>query len=194
MNGALLLKLPLALTLLRAALGPVVVVLALAHPANALFALCLILALLSDYFDGVVARRLGIATANLRRLDSVADSIFYVAALFAAWHLHSELLVAYLPILGVLVVLEIARYVLDFWKFGKEASYHMWSSKLWGISLFGGFFTLLVYEDAGWPVSLAIYVGLLADLEGLAISLVLSRWQTDVPTVFHAIRIRAAEA
>lgn len=194
MNGSPLLKFPLALTLLRAALGPVVVVLALTHPDNGLFAVCLILALLSDYFDGVIARHLGIATPDLRRLDSIADSIFYVAALFAAWHLHSELLVPYFPTLSALLVLEIARYVFDYRKFGKEASYHMWSSKIWGIALFTGFFALLVYEVAGWPVSLAIYMGLVADCEGLAISLVLPRWQADVPTIVHAIRLRAAGA
>ena len=194
MNGSPLLKLPLALILLRAALGPVVVVLALAHPNNAQFATCLTLAFLSDYFDGVIARHLGIATAGLRRLDSIADSIFYVAALFAAWHLRSELLVSYLPSLAALLALEAARYAIDYRKFGKEASYHMWSSKLWGIALFSGFFALLVNEVAGWPVSLAIYIGLVADIEGLAISLVLPRWQADVPTIFHAIRLRAAEA
>jgi CDP-diacylglycerol--glycerol-3-phosphate 3-phosphatidyltransferase len=194
MNGSPLLRIPLALTLLRAALGPVVVVLALTHPDEALFAICLILAFLSDYFDGVVARYLGIATANLRRLDSIADSIFYVAALLAAWHLHSELLLPYLPSLGALLALEAARYAFDYRKFGKEASYHMWSSKLWGIALFTGFFALLVCGVAGWPVSLAIYIGFLADFEGLAISLVLRRWRADVPTIFHAIRLRAAEA
>jgi phosphatidylglycerophosphate synthase len=193
MKASLLLKLPLALTLLRAALGPVVVVLALTHQESGWFATCLILALLSDYFDGVIARHLRIATADLRRLDSIADSIFYVAALFAAWHLRSELLLPYLPSLGVLFALEIARYALDYRKFGKEASYHMWSSKAWGLALFTGFFALLVYDVAGWPVSVAIYVGIVADLEGLAISLVLPRWQADVPTIFHAIRLRAAE-
>jgi CDP-diacylglycerol--glycerol-3-phosphate 3-phosphatidyltransferase len=194
MYGSLLLKLPLALTLLRAALGPVVLALALTHPDNALFAICLILAFLSDYFDGVIARHCGIATAELRRLDSIADSIFYIAALFAAWHLHSALLVPYFPSLGALLALEAVRYVFDYMKFGKEASYHMWSSKLWGVALFTGFFALLVNEAAGWPVTLAIYIGLVADFEGLAISVVLPRWQADVPTIFHAFRLRAAEA
>jgi CDP-diacylglycerol--glycerol-3-phosphate 3-phosphatidyltransferase len=169
-----------------------VVVLALNHPDPAVFAVCLILAFLSDYFDGVIARRLGIATANLRRLDSICDSIFYAAALFAAWHLHSALLLPYLPTLGALFALELARYAFDYRKFGKEASYHMWSSKVWGIALFAGFFTLLVYEEAGWPVSLAIYIGLVADCEGLAISVVLRKWQADVPTIFHALRLRGA--
>lgn len=76
----LLYRVPFLLTALRAALAPVMIMLALNSPASAGFAICLIVALLSDIFDGKIARRLGIATPNLRRLDSIADSIFYAAA------------------------------------------------------------------------------------------------------------------
>ncbi|WP_295456755.1 CDP-alcohol phosphatidyltransferase family protein [uncultured Thiodictyon sp.] len=187
-------QLPLALTMLRAALGPVMVVLALVAPSHTAFAVCLVLALLSDYFDGVIARRLGIATEGLRRLDSVADSVFYLSALFSAWYLHSDLLRQHLMPLGALIALELIRYAFDYRKFGREASYHMWSSKLWGLTLFIGFFALLVYGGGGWTVTLAIYTGFFADFEGLAISFVLPKWQADIPTLFHAIRLRASEA
>ena len=40
--------------------------------------------------------------------------------------------------LAALVVLELTRYAFDFVKFRREASYHMWSSKLWGVLLFAG--------------------------------------------------------
>jgi CDP-diacylglycerol--glycerol-3-phosphate 3-phosphatidyltransferase len=184
-------QVPLMLTAMRGALGPVVLLMAFFNPNPAAFTLSLVIALFSDYFDGVIARRLGIATPNLRRLDSIADSVFYVCALIAAWHLHAELLAPYLGALAGLLAVEAVRYVYDYRKFGKEASYHMWSSKLWGLSLFYAFFVLLGEGQAGWPVSVAIYLGIAADLEGLAISAILRHWQTDVPTVIHAIRSRA---
>jgi phosphatidylglycerophosphate synthase len=185
--------LPLSLTLLRALLAPVVVVLALAWPNGAAFGACLVAAFLSDVFDGIIARRLGVATATLRRLDSVADSLFYVAALFAAWQLQPQALLAHRTGLVPLVALEAARYAYDLRKFGREASYHMWSSKLWGIALFAGFFSLLALGQSGWPVAAAIWVGVVADLEGLAISVVLPRWTHDVPSLVHAWRLRGAE-
>jgi CDP-diacylglycerol--glycerol-3-phosphate 3-phosphatidyltransferase len=188
------LRVPIALTALRGALGPAVVLLALVWPNVAAFAVCLTLAFLSDYFDGVLARRLGVATPTLRRMDSIADTVFYVSALFAAWYLQSSILRPYLLALLVLAAVEVARYAYDFLKFGKEASYHMWSSKLWGLTLVLAFFALLVYGRAGWPVSLAIYVGIAADLEGLAISRVLPRWTTDVRTIFHALNLRTEQA
>ena len=187
---SLLARLPVALTGLRALLAPVVVLLSLMAPWPAAFAACLIVAFVSDIFDGVLARRMGIATANLRRLDSAADTLFYAACIFAAWRLYPAAITQRLAPLAVLAALEAARYALDFLKFRREASYHMWSSKLWGIALFVGFFSLLVLGSAGAAVSCAIYVGIVADLEGLAISIVLPRWQADVPSFVHALRVR----
>jgi CDP-diacylglycerol--glycerol-3-phosphate 3-phosphatidyltransferase len=183
-------RVPLALTLLRALLAPVMVLLALAWPSPAAFGACLVAAFLSDVFDGVIARRLGVATPGLRRLDSIADSIFYVAALFAAWHLHASALRDHAVALLVLGALEAARYVVDLRKFGKEASYHMWTSKLWGLALFAGFLALLVFGEERFFVAAAIWVGVVADVEGLAISWALTAWRTDVPTIWHALRSR----
>jgi len=185
---SLLLRVPIALTALRALLAPVVVALALAWPEPAAFGACLLAAFASDVLDGVVARRLGVATPGLRRLDSIADSIFYAAALFAAWHLHPAAIRDHAAALVALGVLEAARYAFDLRKFGKEASYHMWSSKLWGIALFAGFFALLVFGEQRLFVAAAIWIGIVADLEGLAISATLRTWRTDVPTLWHARR------
>jgi len=181
---------PILLTGLRALLAPVVVLLSLYAPSPAAFAACLVAAFLSDIFDGVLARRLGVATANLRRLDSAADTLFYAACVFAAWRLHPSAITERLLPLGALAALEAARYAVDWAKFRREASYHMWSSKAWGIALFAGFFSLLVLGSPGIAVSLAVYLGIVADLEGLAISMLLPRWRTDVPSFVHALRAR----
>ena len=127
---------PVLLTTLRALLSPVVVLLSLYAPLPDAFAACLVLAFLSDIFDGVLARRLGVATANLRRLDSAADTLFYAACAFAAWHLYPSAITERWVPLVVLAALEVARYAVDFLKFQREASYHMWSSKAWGAALF----------------------------------------------------------
>lgn len=178
---------PLSLTALRAALGPIIAFLAIFYPAQFAFGICLVAAFLSDIFDGMIARRLKVATPALRRLDSIADTMFYVAATFAAWHLHPEAITERLLPFGVLIALELIRYAVDMMKFGREASYHMWSSKLWGIALFAGFYSLLALGRDGLLISLAIYIGIVADLEGIAISLVLRQWRVDVPTIFHAM-------
>jgi phosphatidylglycerophosphate synthase len=184
------LKVPLLLTLTRVALAPVMVILAQRWPQPSAFVLCLTLAFLSDVFDGIIARRLGIATATLRRLGSIADSVFYVASIYAIWIVSPDAIRAHLTLLGILAALELARYLLDFARFRREAAYHMWSSKLWGVALFIGFVAVLGTGETGWPMLLATIPGIVADLEGLLISCALPTWRNDVPTLLHAWRIR----
>lgn len=181
---------PLVLTAIRALLAPLLILLALLNPDKRLFGVCLVAGFLSDVFDGIIARKLGVATPNLRRHDSLADSIFYFSAMYAAWHVHAIKIREYSSPLVVLLILELARYVFDYAKFRREASYHMWSSKIWGLSLFAGFFSLLALGNDGWPVALAIYLGIAADIEGLAISATLKSWRADVSSIFHALEIR----
>ncbi|MGA2551376.1 MAG: CDP-alcohol phosphatidyltransferase family protein [Burkholderiaceae bacterium] len=181
---------PLGLTALRALLAPVVVLLAVGAPSPPGFGICLLLAFLSDVFDGVIARRFNVATPSLRRLDSAADSVFYLAIGFATWRLYPQIVRDHSLSLVFLILLEFARYALDYAKFRRESSYHMWSSKLWGLLLFLGFFRLLALGRPGAWLSLAIYVGIIADLEGVGISILLKHWQVDVPTLFHAARMR----
>ncbi len=183
-------RIPLSLTILRIALGPALLILALEYPDAILFGICLTLAFLSDVFDGIIARRLQIATANLRRLDSVADSTFYVCATLVAWLLYPNVFIDHSTALLLLLALELIRYAFDFLKFRRETSYHMWSSKLWGIFLFLGFFSLLSLGQQGSLIAIAIYAGIIADLEGLAISLVLTEWRADVPSLVHAVHLR----
>ena len=177
---SIVLHIPLALTLLRALLAPVVLLIGFTGGTPEAFAACLIAAFLSDYFDGVIARR----------LDSAADSLFYLACVAVAWHLHPQAIRERWMSLGILAALELTRYLFDLLKFRREASYHMYSSKFWGLCLFIGFYALLVHGHTGMLVSLAVYAGIVADLEGLLISLVLRRWQSDVPSFVHAIRLR----
>jgi len=194
-NSAVLLRrLPLALTALRALLAPVVVLLAIFHPSRPAFGACLVVAFLSDVFDGILARRMNVATPNLRRLDSITDTIFYVCTAFAVWYLYPAVISQHVIALVALVGLETARYIFDLRKFGREASYHMWSSKLWGIALFVGIFSVLVLGSSGIAVSAAIYLGIIADIEGLIISIIINNWESDIPTFVHAYRRRVAKA
>jgi phosphatidylglycerophosphate synthase len=183
-------RLSLALTLLRLALAPVLVVLARAGAPGLLLAAALVTGFVSDVLDGLVARRAGVVTPFLRRLDSSVDTVFYLGVAYAAWHRHPDALRALaLPILVVLGA-EALNYALAYAKFRREASYHARSARLWGLLLFVALLVLLAMgSSALLPV--ALVAGLLAEAETLAITLVLRRWRHDVPSVWNALRIRA---
>jgi len=64
-------------------LAPVLVWLVYAGATGVVFAGVVLVAFVSDYFDGVIARRLGVASAELRHFDSRADLVFYATAAWA---------------------------------------------------------------------------------------------------------------
>lgn len=181
----------LTLTLLRLALAPTVLLLLHLGAPPAVFALLLVTGFVSDVLDGVVARRAGAATALLRRLDSAVDVVFYLAVAWAAWRLYpSALRTLKLPILLVLGG-EIVSQGAALLKYGREPSYHAWSARLWGFLLF---VSLLALFGFGSPMLLAVALaaGLLAQVESLAMTLVLPTWHHDVPTIRHAWLLRAS--
>jgi phosphatidylglycerophosphate synthase len=187
-------RLPALLVSLRAALGPVILVASLRHWPWVWPVGILVAAFLSDVFDGIIARRLGVATERLRLADSVVDIGFYLfvaaACLLAypeVWRQHRT---------GILLVagLEAGRWVFDLAKFGRIASYHMWSSKLWGILLFLGFGEVFARGGPGVLFTAAVVVGVVNEVEGLAASLILPWWRHDVPSAWHALALRRAGA
>jgi CDP-diacylglycerol--glycerol-3-phosphate 3-phosphatidyltransferase len=186
------LALVLALTALRLALGPVLIWMALRGVAGVPAVLICLVAFASDYFDGVLARRFGVDTPAVRRFDSATDTVFFLSAAWGAWLLHADLLRPWLWMALAVVALEIARYAFDLAKFRREAAYHAWSAKAWGLSLFAALVAMFGFGSATPLVPLALALGIVADAEGLAISVVLPVWTHDVKSIVHALRIRAA--
>jgi CDP-diacylglycerol--glycerol-3-phosphate 3-phosphatidyltransferase len=174
----------------RAALGPVVVLgERCGWNASALAAIVLT-ALVSDIFDGVLARRWKTDTAALRLSDSLADTTFYlcVAAAIgfgmpAVWHPYRS---------GVLLVLgcEALHFVLDFIKFGKPASYHSYLAKTWGLVLAVAVVVTFATQHASIWMTAAVALGVLSNAETLAMSVILPVWRRDVKTLALAWRIR----
>src|SRR5215469_1986808 len=80
-------SIPWMLVALRLGLCPLLLAGASAGWNRILLFFLLSLGVLSDIFDGIIARRLGVATSRLRRADSLADVIFWLAVLAAAQRL-----------------------------------------------------------------------------------------------------------
>ncbi|HEY1951230.1 MAG TPA: CDP-alcohol phosphatidyltransferase family protein [Gemmatimonadaceae bacterium] len=181
---------PLGLTTLRLLLAPVLVWLVYSGASGTAFAGVILVAFVSDYFDGVIARRLGVASAELRQFDSRTDLVFYATAAWTVWRLHPDVVRSF-AIPGLIVIgLDVIRHVFDFLKFGKDAAYHAWSSKAWGVSLALALILLMGFGIVQPFVTITVALGLVAQVEGLLISVVLPVRAHDVPTVIHARRIR----
>jgi phosphatidylglycerophosphate synthase len=192
MSSALVKSIPAGLTALRLLLAPVLVWMVYADAASILFAAVVLLAFVSDYFDGVFARRLGVATPALRHFDSRADLVFYATAAWTVWMRRPDVARSVAIPALVVIGLDVLRYVFDFAKFGRDVAYHAWSSKAWGLALALALILLLGFGITRPFVPIAVWLGIAAQLEGLSISMILPRWTTDVPTIFRAINLRKA--
>jgi phosphatidylglycerophosphate synthase len=139
----------MGLTVLRLLLAPVLVWLVYAGAPGVVFAGVVLVAFVSDYFDGVIARRLGVASAELRHFDSRADLVFYATAAWAVWRLHSDVVRSVAIPALIVVGLDVIRHIFDFAKFGRDVAYHAWSSKVWGLSLALALVLLMASGSAG---------------------------------------------
>ena len=147
-------------------------------------------ALVSDIYDGVLARRWGNETPMLRVSDSIADTIFYLGVAGALWILVPEVLRSNRYWFILLFALEGFRYVFDFLKYRKTASYHSYLAKLWGVVLAAAMIGVFAFAGSEFLVRTALGVGIAVNVEGLAMSLMLPRWKNDVKTLWAAWRLR----
>jgi len=83
----------------------------------------------------------------------------------------------------------IAQNVTNIVRYGRQPSYHMYSGKLWSIALTITLAGLFLNHPSEWALGIMIALSIYNSLEDIIASLVLPSPMTDIPTVFHAIRI-----
>ena len=142
-------RLPFALTPQRLLLGPVALALALADAPRWIFLPLLAAGTLSDIFDGVLARRFGVATPALRRYDSITDVIYYLFILGALWRLCHGVMMQNRLALGVILGSEVAAILVCAVKFRKYPATHSWLAKTYGLCLLGALIALLAFGAGG---------------------------------------------
>ena len=177
----------------RTALGPVILIGERCNWSGSGLAALVITALVSDIFDGILARRWKCDTAGLRLFDSMADTVFYLFVALALWTGPSAALRENAPLLLALLGLEATRYVVDLAKFGKPASYHSWLAKSWGLVMAVAVLAAFATSGGALLIRLSLFLGLLCNAEGLAMSFILPRWTRDVTSITAALGLRRAQ-
>lgn len=183
---------PWALVATRVLLAPVAIAIAWADLPRWLWLTQGAVAALSDIYDGKLARRWGVVSSELRQSDSIADTIYAIGVALSFWLAEPDIVTEHIWGIGLVVGLEAARYPLDWFRFGRGASYHAFSARLFGVVLIPVCFIIMGFGYAGPFLWLALAIGLYSELEGIAISLVLPRWTHDVRDIGVAWQIRLA--
>ena len=189
-------NIPKLLIYSRIAFGLMILLLSIYMPLyfRSVIIVLIFLGLLSDIFDGIIARKLNISTPALRRLDSGVDQVFWLM-IIAGCYIISPVFFKrnYLQILMVLGV-EGLCYLLSYIKFKKEVATHAIASKLWTLVLFATVIQLIATGNSNVLFQICFYLGILTRLEIIIMLLLIKTWTNDIPTVYHAILLRKNKA
>ncbi|MBN8788139.1 MAG: CDP-alcohol phosphatidyltransferase family protein [Terrimonas sp.] len=189
-------RIPVLLIVFRLILAPVILFITwqYKHEAKPLILVLMYLGLISDIFDGIIARNLHVASTALRRFDSQTDMVFWVSIGVSTWMLYPELIKNNTIPVVIIFVMEGMCYAISIIKFGRETCTHAFLSKMWGISLLIAFTSLIGFSHAGIPFTAAIVLGLISHIDRIMITLILPSWTHDIPSAYHAYLIRKGVA
>jgi phosphatidylglycerophosphate synthase len=181
---------PISLVILRFLIAPFLLWDAIDGKTSIWFIVAFVVAFLSDIFDGIIARKLGVSNAQLRQADSWADLTLYICVVTSAWLVHREVVIAcHLPLL-ILLAAQLMWWLVNLVKYGKGASYHTYSAKLWGITLFVATVALFGFNHAVTAIWISCIIGAIHSIEEIAMTLILPVWKHDVLSIFHALKLR----
>ncbi len=185
-------KLPLILIFSRLIIGLTIIFLSFKHIDNYEFVAVLLLSigLLTDIFDGIIARKLNVSSETLRRLDSTIDQIFFISFAIATYIQCSNFFIMNSLKLTILFGFEGLTYVICFLKFRKEIATHSIGAKIWTLLLFGTLVQIILQCQSIILFNICFWFGLITRIEIIAIILTLRKWTNDVPTIFHSLKLR----
>lgn len=160
-------------------------------PVNkSLIVFMVLYAVVSDIFDGIIARRLNVSTPQLRQLDTKIDTLFWLSCLFYLLLNNSLFVQTHLIEIIVLVFTEFLIVVFGKLKFNERISFHTILSKFWALAILWFFIELVLSGEAYLSFQVVFYYGLLVQAEIILIAVVLKENMTDVPFIWSAFRVK----
>lgn len=150
----------------------------------------LTIGLLTDIFDGIIARQLNVSSQKLRRLDSSIDQIFFISVAISTYIQCPDFFKNNSIKLIILLGFEGLTYLVCFIKFKKEIATHSIGAKVWTLILFATLIQIIIQCESIILFDICFWIGTLTRLEIIAIILTLKHWTNDVPSFYHAIKLR----
>jgi CDP-diacylglycerol--glycerol-3-phosphate 3-phosphatidyltransferase len=181
-------RIPALLVASRVALAPVITWLLLEHRA-AFAGWLYIAAVLSDIYDGVIARKLGVVTLRLRLADGCADILLFACLVVGLWGGYRALIRPLAWPFGIAMALQASSWAFCFCRFRKMTSYHSFLAKLTGLTLLLGILALL-FAETPIPLAIGLWIFIASLLEEMAMTAVLPRYHHDVWNLAIALRLR----
>jgi cardiolipin synthase (CMP-forming) len=153
-----------------------------------LFVILLIINLVSDVLDGLIARAFKCETELGARLDSLADIGTYFCAIAGVFAFKYADIEPFMVLFVLFISLFFVTDVVALIKFGKISSFHLYSWKIGGY-LQGGFF--IIWFAAGFNLFLFYFImtwGILAFAEHIIIQMILKEMKSNVKGLYWVLK------
>ena len=153
-----------------------------------LYVIFLVINLITDALDGIIARAFKMETEFGARLDALADIGMYITAIVGIFQFKADDFSPHLLSLGIYVFVFFVSVLIPVIRFGRLPSLHLYSSKaggyLQGIFFFVvftyGFFTSFYYLVITWAI--------LAFCEQICVQLVVNRFITNAKGLYWVLK------
>jgi len=181
-----ILNIPNLITIYRLLAFPLILYFALAGKES-LFAIFLVINLLTDAIDGFIARRFNMVTEVGAKLDSFADNLTYVLVFTGIYIFKLDDILPYKISFLVFISCLLFTVVFSLIKFGKFPSFHMYLTKIGGY-LQGAFFICLF--TVGFIVPFYYFIicwGILGAIESIAIQIVIPEMRSNVKGLYWVL-------
>lgn len=177
---------PNAICLFRIVAAPGLIALAIADRPIAFLGLYLLLAF-SDWLDGKIAIFFNQRSAIGPKLDTVSDVTMYACMLFGLIWLRQAFLRSQMIWMVAALISYAATISISMIKFHQLPSYHTRAAKTSWLAVLITV-VVMILDGPVWPFRLTAGLVVLTNIETAAMSLILKKRQTDVATIYHAIR------
>ena len=184
---------PNVISVARIVATPILVYLALVNREEP-YKWLLLVALISDIVDGLIARSFSFTSKLGSRLDTLADTMLWVAAIFGIWKFHPALAIDYWIVVVLVLGFWIIEHVFALLRYGKLSSFHTYTVRAGAYALGIFIMSLFLWGLQPWLLYVAAALSILGNLEELIIIAFLPKWTSDVRGLYWVLKTRKVEA
>ena len=153
-----------------------------------LFAIFLIINLVTDFLDGLIARLFKQETDIGAKLDSFADDLTYILAFTGLLVFKGENFMPHLASFIIFMAFLIGSVVMSLIKFKRTPSFHLYSTKISGYIQAGFFICLFTIGFVSLFYYIMIVWGILAATEHMIIQIIIPEMRSNVKGLYWVLK------
>ena len=181
------LNVPNILSLYRLFSFPFLLFLALTDREQ-LFAILLVINLITDVLDGLIARTFNLQTEIGAKIDSIADMGTYILAILGVFIFKWADIEPHIITFSIFIGLFVFSHILSVIKFGIFPCLHLYSWKIGGYIQGLFFFLLFLFEFYTGYYYFMVTWGILAFLEHIVIQLIIKEMKPNAKGLYWVLR------